>query len=195
MGSIHIKKKKSNAMLLRSSLPVVVLATFICMSVMAWVRAFKHINDNDGLSVEALLFSTSLARDQSNGFFSDVSNENWKIAQEHHAALFPNYYQNLKAYSNGPDDKGKGPEKLGKSSHWNGENFQVEFICPLARRLPPDSMADGPKWVCDPHRIKKQKDCLVYSVGSNGKVEFEKAVKEEIGEHCEIHSECGAPQY
>jgi hypothetical protein len=26
-------------------------------------------------------------------------------------------------------------------------------------------------------------------VGSNGKAEFEKAVKEEIGDHCEIHSE------
>ena len=49
-------------------------------------------------------------------------------------------------------------------------------------------MADGPKWVCDPHRIAKQKECLVYSVGSNGKAEFEKAVKEEIGDHCEIHT-------
>jgi hypothetical protein len=51
-----------------------------------------------------------------------------------------------------------------------------------------DSMADGPKWVCDPHRIATQKECLVYSVGSNGKAEFEKAVKEEIGNHCEIHT-------
>ena len=43
--------------------------------------------------------------------------------------------------------------------------------------------------VCNPHQIAKQKECLIYSVGSNGKAEFEKAVKEEIGEHCEIHSE------
>ena len=42
--------------------------------------------------------------------------------------------------------------------------------------------------VCNPHQISKQKDCLVYSVGSNGKAEFEKAVMEEIGNHCEIHS-------
>ncbi len=49
-------------------------------------------------------------------------------------------------------------------------------------------MADGPKWVCDPHRLKQKKDCLVYSIGSNGKNEFEKAVKEEIGQHCEIHT-------
>lgn len=74
------------------------------------------------------------------------------------------------------------------SNMWYGRNFQVEFICPLARRLPSDSMADGPKWVCDPHRLAKQKECLIYSVGSNGKAEFEKAVKEEIGEHCEVHT-------
>lgn len=43
--------------------------------------------------------------------------------------------------------------------------------------------------MCNPHQISKQKECLIYSVGSNGKAEFEKAVKEEIGEHCEIHSE------
>ena len=30
---------------------------------------------------------------------------------------------------------------------WYGQNFQVEFVCPLMRRLPSDSMADGPKWV------------------------------------------------
>lgn len=44
-------------------------------------------------------------------------------------------------------------------------------------------------YLCRRHRIAKQKSCLVYSVGSNGKVEFEKAVKEFIGNHCEIHSE------
>ena len=42
--------------------------------------------------------------------------------------------------------------------------------------------------ICNPHRIAQQKDCLVYSFGSNGKAEFEKAVKEEIGDHCEIHT-------
>ena len=40
----------------------------------------------------------------------------------------------------------------------------------------------------NPHQIAKQKECLIYSVGSNGKAEFEKAVQEEIGNHCEIHT-------
>lgn len=131
----------------------------------------------------------SLAKEQSFGYFTDITNDNWRIAQMHHASLFPNYHADLTKYSNSPQDMGR-YDNLRKSNnhYWYGQNFQVEFICPLARRLPPDSMADGPKWICDPHRLAKKKDCLVYSVGSNGKVEFEKAVKEEIGEHCEIHS-------
>ena len=91
----------------------------------------------------------TLARAQSYGFFTDISDANWIIAQENHAALFPNYYKDLMEHANGPRDKGL-PARLGRSNFWNGQNFQVEFICPLARRLPPDSMADGPKWVCDP---------------------------------------------
>lgn len=109
------------------------------------------------------------------------------MAQKHHAALFPNYYTNLQEYSSGANTKGN-YAALKNANMWYGQNFQVEFICPLARRLPADSMADGPKWVCNPHRIAQQKDCLIYSVGSNGKAEFEKAVKEEIGDHCEIHT-------
>jgi hypothetical protein len=58
----------------------------------------------------------------------------------------------------------------------------------FAQRIPSDSNPDGPKWVCDPHRIAKKKNCLVYSVGSYGNTMFEAGVKQEIGEHCEIHT-------
>ncbi len=58
----------------------------------------------------------------------------------------------------------------------------------FSQRIPSDSNGDGPKWVCDPHRIAKQKECLVYSVGSNGNVMFEEGIKREIGNHCEIHT-------
>ncbi|KAL7541661.1 hypothetical protein ACHAXR_011118 [Thalassiosira sp. AJA248-18] len=133
----------------------------------------------------------SLAKDQSNGFFNDITNDHWKTLQTHHAKLFPNYYSDLNQFAHGPGDR-KIITNLRNSNKWNGQNFQVEFICPLARRLPSDSMADGPKWltpqVCNPHRIAQQKECLIYSVGSNGKAEFEKAVKEEIGDHCEVHT-------
>lgn len=58
---------------------------------------------------------------------------------------------------------------------------------------------DGPKWVCDPHRIKKlaierkAKDpnhpgCVIYSIGSNGDFNFELGMQQELGEGtCEIH--------
>lgn len=145
-------------------------------------------NDNGASSATSTsLKDFSLAKEQSFGFFNDVTTEQWTRLQYYHAALFPNYYRDLNSYSNGPDDKGSIP-KLKNAKMWYGQNFQVEFICPGARRLPSDSMADGPKWICNPHRIAQQKDCLIYSVGSNGKTEFEKAVKEEIGDHCEIHT-------
>ena len=88
----------------------------------------------------------TLANQQSYGFFTDITNDHWKLAQIHHAKLFPNYYSKLEEFSNGPNDKGK-IQQLRNSNKWYGQNFQVEFICPLARRLPSDSMMDGPKWV------------------------------------------------
>ena len=100
----------------------------------------------------------SLAKEQSFGYFTDITNENWRIAQSHHASLFPNYYADLTKFSNRPNDKGRAEKLRNSNNHyWYGQNFQVEFICPLARRLPSDSMADGPKWVCDPHRLKQKK--------------------------------------
>jgi hypothetical protein len=129
-----------------------------------------------------------LSNEQSLGFFDDISEENWIRAQQIHAKLFPNHYSNdMLKYSNGPDDK-RHKNKLKQSKDWNAENFQEEFHCPLAQRIPTDSQGDGPKWVCDPHRLKQKKDCLVYSVGSAGKAQFEKAIKEEIGDNCEVHT-------
>lgn len=80
----------------------------------------------------------------------------------------------------------------------NSTMIQIGSFCPLtyfmtftgaySQRVPSDSNGDGPKWICDPHRIGKQKDCLIYSVGSNGNTMFEEGVKSEVGSHCEIHT-------
>ena len=58
---------------------------------------------------------------------------------------------------------------------------------------------DGPKWICDPHRIKNIAErrkaldpnhpgCVVYSIGSNGDFNFELGMQKEVGEGvCEFH--------
>ena len=130
----------------------------------------NHHDDNDNGDVFAL------ASKQSLGFFDDISEAQWKVSQQIHFKSFPNHYA----------------ERVSKTSpkpnEWYAEHFQEEFHCAGARRLPSNSMNDGPKWVCDPHRISQQTDCLVYSFGCFGNIVFEKAVKEEIGSHCEIHT-------
>ena len=130
--------------------------------------------------------ATGLAHAQSFGFFTDIPDSAWKIAQRLAAKTFPNEHQ-IQKYANGPNDKGKS-SKLRYSNRWNGHNFQEEFHCAFAQRIPSSSLADGPKWVCDPHRIAAQKSCLVYSVGSNGNTHFEKAILNDVSADCEIHT-------
>lgn len=129
----------------------------------------------------------SLAKRQSFGYFDDISDENWKRAQKIHAKMFPNHAPRLGQYSNAVVVKDMMKE-LKMSNFWYAQNFHEEFHCPLTQRIPTDGEGDGPKWVCDPHRLRDKKDCLVYSFGSNGKAEFEQGVKDEIGSHCEIHT-------
>lgn len=75
--------------------------------------------------------STSLAYNQSFGFFDDIRDDDWKIAQRIHAKTFPNTFRGKpEKYSNGINDRGK-IEKLRWSAHWYAENFQEEFHCEL----------------------------------------------------------------
>jgi hypothetical protein len=71
-------------------------------------------------------FGYSLAKEQSFGFFTDISDENWKIAQKYHSSLFPNYYANLNKYSNGKRDKGK-TKNLGRSNMWYGQVSEIKY--------------------------------------------------------------------
>lgn len=69
-------------------------------------------------------------------------------------------------------------------------HYEPSFSCAFQRRIGP--IGDGGKWLCDPHRIaaeaRSSGSCLVYSIGSNGEYGFEKAVHENVSEHCEIHT-------
>ena len=66
------------------------------------------------------------------------------------------------------------------------ENWEPNFSCTYERRL--GSPGDGGKWVCDPHKLRSKKDCLIYSFGSENKFDFEEAVLQQIGRNCEVHT-------
>jgi hypothetical protein len=65
------------------------------------------------------------------------------------------------------------------------DNWSQNFHCANARRV--GSMGEGGKWVCDMFRLKSRRDCLIYSVGSNGEFSFEIEMKNGMP-HCEIHT-------
>jgi len=66
------------------------------------------------------------------------------------------------------------------------ENWEPDFSCTYERRV--GNPGDGGKWICDPHKLKYAKDCLIYSFGSENKFDFEVYARREMGEHCEIHT-------
>ena len=170
---------------------LITLAIVILFQASLMFQLQSQQQDRYSYSIESLMSSNGnnyqLAYRQSFGYFDDITDAQWKRAQTIHAKLFPNHWGDLQKYSSSIHDKGNTP-KLRPSQNWNAENFQEEFHCLNSQRIPTDSNGDGPKWVCDPHRLRKTKDCLVYSVGSNGNVMFEKGIQQEIGEHCEIHT-------
>jgi hypothetical protein len=104
-----------------------------------------------------------LANKQSNGFFDDIMDGSWRLMQQR-ARSFVRYEI--------PSDV---------------NNLQPDFTCPHMDRI--GRRGDDPKWVCDPHRLLKRPDCLIYSVGSEGNYEWEDGFVKLLGvnNHCEIH--------
>jgi Methyltransferase domain len=151
-----------------------------------------------------------LAFQQSYGFFDDISSAHWARYQqrfaEHHDHLDPNR----------PNPASGVLPALFYMNH-----YDPIFTCAHPRRL--GGLGDGPKWTCDPHRLERvarerlekaamtdnnildasgnstppqqQTNCLVYSVGSAGKYEWEIALAKSFMQNnqtklqsiCEIH--------
>jgi hypothetical protein len=118
--------------------------------------------------------STALAAQQSFGFFNNIPNEGWKRMQE--KARNTVQYR----YPMRPEIGYEDPIM------WYLDNLQPDFTCPYIKRV--GGHGDGPKWTCDPHRLREKKDCLIYSIGSEGNYNFEESMIKELGDtHCEIH--------
>ncbi len=84
-------------------------------------------------------------------------------------------------------------------SFYHSKNYEPNFSCQFERRIGANGNGDGPKWVCDPHRIKRmaaerkakypnEPGCIIYSIGSNGHYEFEQGMQDLLGVGtCDIH--------
>jgi hypothetical protein len=127
----------------------------------------------NALSVPGM-HSTALANNQSYGYFDDIHDSSWKRMQQR-ARGFVQYMH--------PKEPEKGYEN---TKFWYLDNLQPDFTCPHVNRV--GGHGDGPKWTCDPHRLLDRKDCLIYSIGSEGNYAWEDALIALLGSpHCEIH--------
>ena len=151
-----------------------------------------------------------LARSQSFGFFYDISNDHWRLYKDiyntHIDHRYPNhpmtYNPEGTAQNSDPimwSRRNNWPSGYFSYAAWWQNNYEPNFSCPFEKRVGIPMNGDGPKWVCDPHRInklaeaRKQEDpnhpgCVVYSVGSNGDFSFELGMQKEVGVGvCEYH--------
>jgi hypothetical protein len=145
----------------------------------------------------------SLARKHSFGFFDDITNDNWRRLQTMVAEHWNHKYPEKPLTHHPAWEKGYGKWQ---NSHpaWYQTNFEPNFSCQFEMRVGATGTVsrgngDGPKWVCDPHRIKrlaaerKAKDpthpgCVIYSIGSAGDFSYEKGMEEILGPGtCEYH--------
>lgn len=124
----------------------------------------------DVIARKTLDQSFEMAHRESDGFFDDVRESDWMRLKQRQ--------KNNKFCKNKCEEGDKGEV-------WYQNNFEPSFTCQHEVRI--GGMGDGPKWVCDPHRIDK-KNCLVYSIGSSNRFQFEEHVYSEISQDCEIHT-------
>eukprot|EP00547_Thalassionema_nitzschioides_P011399 CAMPEP_0194256632 /NCGR_PEP_ID=MMETSP0158-20130606/37112_1 /TAXON_ID=33649 /ORGANISM="Thalassionema nitzschioides, Strain L26-B" /LENGTH=355 /DNA_ID=CAMNT_0038995375 /DNA_START=16 /DNA_END=1080 /DNA_ORIENTATION=+ len=139
----------------------------------------------------------AVAKRESLNFFDDTPSAHWKLYKERVKWQAPNYNDywlpiwdettgKQRAMFNKGQENEEPDERNRPMGHFYQNHFEPEFSCQHERRI--GKRGDGGKWICDPHRIASQKECLVYSVGSNNDFSFEESVHKNIGPHCKIHT-------
>lgn len=144
----------------------------------------------------------SVAYYQSYGFFDDISTDEWQrlrsIAKSSGMISAPR--TSFDPHYDGNDDDDTFWNAM-PSNFFYGNNYDPNFSCRSEVRV--GGLGDGPKYVCDPHRIPRaatlnwrmlegsdseKRRCLVYSIGCGGNVKFEVGLQELLGTNrCEIH--------
>lgn len=136
-----------------------------------------------------------LSSSQSFDFFADVPSKEWKMRQQ----ICSQYLK----HANPANPKEHVPHH---AAAFHQNNYDPSFSCSFERKIGGNSYGDGPKWVCDPHRLIRLSEqrkkhvpslredtsaagCLVYSVGSMGDFQFETGLQTMLGstDICEIH--------
>ena len=132
-----------------------------------------------------------LAREESMGFFQDVTSQDW---------------ERLRSITLNRTNVADGRTRHAQTFYQN--NWDPDFSCRHDTKV--GGSGDGTKWVCDPPRIADQArarlaengggtlgrnngtavpGCLVYSIGSQGNFQFETGVSDSVGPGvCEIHT-------
>ncbi|KAL7527134.1 hypothetical protein ACHAXR_001822 [Thalassiosira sp. AJA248-18] len=141
----------------------------------------------------------ALALSQSFGFFDDITDEHWRLLQKIYFDHVNHKYPD-KPLTNNPAFDKRTHGGWNSPHAWYQNNYEPNFPgCQFEKRIGQNMNGDGPKWICDPHRIKKlaaarkAKDpthpgCVVYSVGSSGDFNFEMGLQNELGAGvCEYH--------
>jgi hypothetical protein len=130
---------------------------------------------------------TTMAFQQSLGFFDDIDNQEW-IDLFQGPARDADHYANPRNPNHGSD----------RAAFWNFMNQEPVMSCPHLKKV--GGLGDGPKWTCDPERLTRiaqrrqaanpsstESNCLVYSIGSAGNYRFEGGLYDKLGPLCEIH--------
>eukprot|EP00586_Coscinodiscus_wailesii_P011659 CAMPEP_0172512340 /NCGR_PEP_ID=MMETSP1066-20121228/243794_1 /TAXON_ID=671091 /ORGANISM="Coscinodiscus wailesii, Strain CCMP2513" /LENGTH=335 /DNA_ID=CAMNT_0013292111 /DNA_START=104 /DNA_END=1111 /DNA_ORIENTATION=- len=165
----HPRKKGVRFKKHSKMLKVSMLSTMVMLIGMMYNRKVKSLSKSCGKAGAGA--GLSPAFEESLSFFDDIQAEKWALMKEKVKSM-----NNISI----PISNMIRPEEMYQ------HNYHPNFLCTHERRI--GRKGDGGKWACDPHRISQQKKCLVYSVGSNGDYSFERAVKKNIGKHCEIHT-------
>jgi hypothetical protein len=105
-----------------------------------------------------------LAHQESLGYFDDIPEHHWRLKKNiaRKRVHISRNDSNIQTYY---------------QNNWN-----PDFSCDMEDFV---GRKGDSKWVCDPHRLNK-KDCLVYSVGSGGALNFEQHLSQ-LAPLCEIH--------
>ena len=183
---VHGRKQRSIMPLTKYIYVLILMWIVICFrSQYLILRSIGKEMSNDHVSTnESQLCSQcneyEVARRESLGFFDDIPLRTWNRMKKKVKDMSPNFNRYYLPYKEGAY------EEIRQPGLFYQNNYEPDFVCQHEQRI--GQLGDGGKWVCDPHRISGQKDCLVYSVGSNNDFSFEKSILEDIGQHCEIHT-------